>query len=796
MIRDNTRYPKLHFPDQVEVADQKEPNECDISFFECITEDACSNCFFEMSTNSIDWAGVTQQTVCSTVIQTLQKNNFCKSLTTSNQDKFCSTFQSCVIFDNGGKNSPNNNNNNNNQTIDCSSLTECNWPGMHSSFIGDGVCHDGYHDSCYNAAICNYDGGDCCKDTCKTKPGAYLECGSDGYSCQDPNSSECDPTLSLKCPPSSYKKTSDDKDALIPTCTSDETLYRIVMLDSFGDGWEQTEMTVTEASTTKQVFKGGLKSGAEGTVYVCMSATPVCYNVIVSGGVWGREASWYVRGFSDGAPAIASGGGAMSCTFPVAGSSSCDNTCTGKSNIDPTRDPKYKDFKTMTKCIEDKCLIQLSECQNDPSCQKCFVENIPEFCFSINSFLAVNDCAMCKCTVNENSPQDLSDYCREKQAPGVIIPTPKNGVKPAQPVPCTPAETLAGATSLLSFSKCMDFDKNPLMMTDFDSNNFGRLDTFEACAHAYASKADHAGHTAQGCMQILVDTINVDKKDGEPTEVIAQLAKLLYADGLNFCDCSKTASNNAPLCPSFYNFKTILYESIDACTALDEIDCDAWDEFQKPCQLNIKSKYGSIDFARNNREQCDFVVNTCGGAGPFPSFRRLDCQTEIPQGSWDFYNQYKSVCLNGVAPVQPPVQPPIQPPIDPKTKPPTPYEPVKPSNIKPNRGGAPTPYSDGQPSNKRPSYRSPDEKKSHWFRNMIFVLFAIGIIYYCYKKQSDSFSFVRYRRMTNFSSNRGAFGMDDSDMYSGLSLESSTNFEPPTLPPTPMSMPVNGGYGA
>jgi hypothetical protein len=571
------------------------------------------------------------------------------------------------------------------------------------------------------------------------------------------------------------------------------------MYDSFGDGWEQTEMTITSTSTSKEAFKGGLKSGSEGTVYICMSVNPTCYNVKVSGGNWGREASWFIAGYSEGAPAIANGGGAMNCTFPVMGSTSCTNTCSGKSNVDPTSDPDYKDFKRMSKCIDEKCIIQLSECQKDKTCQSCFVEDIPDYCFSVKSFLAVNDCAMCKCSMDDEDQEEMTVYCNSKQAPGIIIPSPKDGVKPAQPVQCTPAETLEGTTALLEYSKCLDFDKTPLMMTDFDSNNFGHLDTFESCAHAFAATADHGGRSALGCMKILVGAIHEDAKDGEPTALISQLAKLLYEDGLRFCDCAKTASAKSPLCPSFYNFKTLLYESIDACTALDEIDCDAWDEFQKPCQSNLKVTFGAIDFT--NSAQCKFIEDTCGDAGPFPSFRHLDCQTEISKGAWDFYNEYKDGCVNGVAPVAVPTSSPIAP----NTKPPTPYDAVKPSNIKPKPISPPSTYNNnGKPSKDRPSYQSPDEKnKSHWFRNTVFLLIAVGVAYYFYKKQSDGFSFVQYRRMTNFNSNNsGAFGiLDDGDMYSGLSLESSTmHFEPPTLPPTPMNMPSfnnsNGGYGA
>jgi hypothetical protein len=62
----------------------------------------------------------------------------------------------------------------------------------------------------------------------------------------------------------------------------------------------------------------------------------------------------------------------------------------------------------------------------------------------------------------------------------------------------------------------------------------------------------------------------------------------------------------------------------------------------------------------------------------------------------------------------------------------------------------------------------------------------MGLLYgaYCiYKRRADGFNFVPYRQLRHNYSN-----FDDQDMYSGLALESSTTFEPPTLPPTPMQL--------
>lgn len=46
--------------------------------------------------------------------------------------------------------------------------------------IGDALC-----DPENNNADCEFDGGDCCRYTCKD--GGYFSCGDSGYHCQDPN---------------------------------------------------------------------------------------------------------------------------------------------------------------------------------------------------------------------------------------------------------------------------------------------------------------------------------------------------------------------------------------------------------------------------------------------------------------------------------------------------------------------------------------------------------------------------------------------------------------------------------
>jgi hypothetical protein len=397
LVREPSRNPKL-FPasantddglaldddllQSLEGVESSENMECDAAFFECVVIKECASCFDQMQMNSVDWAGVTQNTECDTVVTTLQKNNLCKSLGPNNKDKFCDTFKSCVEFDDKESKGKE-------DTLDCSALTKCDWPGIHSSFVGDGVCQDAYFNTCYNTAICGFDKGDCCKDTCKEPRHGYTECGSDGYACRDPLSKNCDPTLTLSCPSSSYENT-DDSHRPLPVCTSDQSLYRIDMFDTFGDGWGETAITITASSGASKgqaltpIYQGGLKNGAEGNDYFCLSLNPSCYHVNMSGGVWGRESSWYIQGYAKGSPPVASGGGSMSCEFGVAGGS-CNNTCTGASNHAPGQNPQYRDFKNMVNCIEEKCMLQVSACNSDQACANCYAEEIRKWTATVGA---------------------------------------------------------------------------------------------------------------------------------------------------------------------------------------------------------------------------------------------------------------------------------------------------------------------------------------------------------------------------------------------------------------------------
>lgn len=437
----------------------------------------------------------------------------------------------------------------------------------------------------------------------------------------------------------------------------------------------------------------------------------------------------------------------------------------------------------------------MGACNEDPSCKDCFAEDAPDYCFGVDTFVAVVDCTVCSCTDKAES-----DFCDQKEGPGAVTPPPPDADN-SKPKDCTPKETMAGASAIMDFSKCSDLDEVGILITDFDQNNFGMLDSFETCAHSFRDDDNHGGHTALGCMQILKNAVTnpiVDNKNA-PVEAISALARNLYDHGESFCECTRTASDACPLCPSFMSFKTILYESLDACQSLDAIDCAAWNEFSKPCQDNLQGMFGTSDLS--TKDQCDYVKKDCGGAGTFPAFRRFDCEGEIPDAAWTFYKNYAKKCLRGDD-GNPPTNPPAPVPAPtngPKptsggndakpSAPPAPRPTPKPYN--PSGGGG-KPYT---PPDDSGDSGQPAKKRSHWFRNLIIVAALAGLAYYIYKKRFDGFNFVQYRRHV-FGSRFGGGGFEygmvssngfgESEMYSNLN--SSTTFEPPSLPPTPQMM--------
>jgi len=785
---------------------------CDGAFLNCMPHAKCISCFATMQADDVDWASVPANTPCPDVIKFLSAKGKCTDLENdqSEMDVFCKTFDSCVVWDDdapggrgggggdGGGDAP--------EQPDCDALTSCDWPDKHNGFLGDGVCHDAIP-GCYNSAICGYDGGDCCEDTCgaanndnkdATAEGEYVTCGQDGYACRDPESGKCDPKLTTKCKEEPEPEPPKPGPADVK-CATDETTYRLIQYDSWGDGWDATKMTIKEGDNV--VYEGALEEGSEGTKYICLKNTPTCYHVEVKGGIWGNEVSWEVKALAVGAPSVADGGTPMECTFSSAGEA-CDKTCNGPPSSGHENDPEYTSYNDLLGCIKEKCIIQVGSCEEDGTCQPCLLDDTPAFCFANAKYNALIDCALCRCAAEGERP---SEYCESKlpsgQGGGGGTPEPPKKDEHGVAAQCNADETLKGSGAVMKFSQCSEVDTIKAMVTDFDESNFGKLDAFEACSHSYANDNMHGGRKALDCMRILSDAINSPNTDANPdapTEAIAALANHLYSNAETFCACASDAGKDCPMCASFIHFKVLLSETLDACKALDEIDCDAWNEFYDPCKKNLIEKFSKIDF--DNQNQCDFVKDTCGGAGPFPAFRRLDCGREVPKESWDFYTMYDRGCLGGALPPSPSPPRPGPAPHDPVPKP-TESPVAKPTNPapvpRPTSPSTPKPYvpppddSDNKPDYKPSDSSSPSSsstsksRKSHKFAWFVLICAVAGGVYYK-KKQSDSFDFVRYRRQRNWGG--------ESEMYNGLSMDNSCSFEPPSLPPTPAAM--GGDLGA
>ena len=272
---------------------------CDVAFLNCLPSLGCVDCFAALELEDIDWTGVTRDTSCDDVIGYLTKAGFCKQLDGDKygQNAFCDTFHGCVIWnddeDNSGSDADPADG-----WVDCDALTECKWEGMKETWIGDGVCHDNMH-GCYNAEICNWDGGDCCADTCDDGNSDFKTCGQDGYTCKDPASENCNSRFTNRC----NNAPSSIPDPRNVTCSSSEQKYKLVMYDSFGDGWDNTQLIISNQGSNKIVHQTALKDGYEGTEFICLSQDPTCYEAFTGGGIWGIESSWELKPLREGAPA-------------------------------------------------------------------------------------------------------------------------------------------------------------------------------------------------------------------------------------------------------------------------------------------------------------------------------------------------------------------------------------------------------------------------------------------------------------------------------------------------------------
>ncbi|GMI18123.1 hypothetical protein TrLO_g1545 [Triparma laevis f. longispina] len=705
---------------------------CEQSFVSCAADTQCMRCLSEVFDQSLDLYDLSEGDTCANMFDALQSAGACDNLiAATSRDLFCTQFLDCQSegnFDDDTNPDPAG-------EIDCSTLTECNWNGFREEFISDGVCDHwtAGGNNCYNTEICGYDGGDCCEDKCTSGSEDWASCGSNGFYCADPTSSHCDTEYADTCPsvPTSAPTPT-------PNCLSNSELFQIKQYDSWGDGWNNAQQTITNSDGVVK-YQGSLEEGTEATVKVCLA--PGCYSVAVTSGDWGNEINWEVRKDSGG-NVLANGGAPSECEFSV-GANFCTNTCDGSAPapapIDPFNPTPVDDDEqnNQIQCISQHCQLQVTDCMADVmGCLPCISGQALPFCSSNSKYEALTKCEQCHCIEGMESSCDGSDGGKTCGAQAIAF----------------------GGKAVIDWQWCTNIGGVDNMVNDWDENDFGSLDTFESCAHAYhADPVNHGGKKASDCMQILQDAA----KDVDDTEkdIVTSIASKLYDHPQEMCDCSSIAFTAVPNCNTFSRFKVLVHETLDACTSLDEVDCDAWKEFSDVCEPRVIAKFGVVDFGKLS--QCDYVKNGCDNAGPFPSFRKLDCEGEIKRHNWDFWNAYSEGCalattedddMNDVTPTPPSPTPPS----------PTPPSPTPPS---------PTP-------NVVPDIK-PEKKGSGWGTALLVVAVAGGVIggALFVKKRRDGNAFnAAYRYRPQRDEDAG------SELFSGLSVNSGS-FKPPSVPP-------------
>mmetsp|Transcript_5368 Transcript_5368/g.10235 ORF Transcript_5368/g.10235 Transcript_5368/m.10235 type:complete len:993 (-) Transcript_5368:124-3102(-) len=807
---------------------------CDVQFMECLRHPNCVSCFQDFDEKDIDWSIIAPNTPCDNVLNAIvSKTGTCSNLMNDNVERnvFCQTFDSCVIWKQDNSNTPDrgaddlqnsikedNGHNDNDDHIDCDTLSSCDWKGMKRGYIGDGICHD-FIDGCYNSKVCNYDGGDCCPDTCdnSTDADGKNKCGSDGYFCRDPQSQFCQTCNSINSTAGDESDSgSDNRSNLKPSkCETGETPYKLFQYDSFGDGWDKTEMTIVNSrddNTHTPLYDGRLNDGFIGMEYVCLSTQPACYQVKLFGGYWGNEVSWEIKPMKNGATSIASGGAPMDCEFPVSGAH-CENTCTGRANLDPQEDEKYHTWHKMANCIQDKCIIQLGLCENDLVCSTCVGENsTPEYCLANDVFNALGFCAECNCVEDVNKDQKR-EFCHQKSREkhdneydnwnDSDQNSDKSNSLSKKVVACSSEDFRTGVKSVNEYAECSGVDTMSALLTNFDPDNFGMLNAFETCSSEYAARK--FGISALDCMKILENaTTNpgniVDQNQPNlPIHAISSLAKDLLYDGENFCDCSFKASYTTPVCQDFIHFKTLLYQSLDGCRSLDLIDCDAWAEFYVPCKSNLVNKFQRIDFKK--KQQCDYVKDRCGNVGPLASFRHFNCAQEISHEAWNFYLDFEENCLKKTeTPAKPSASAPNvlpKPQVSMAKQGPTTDDDVSPADAP---GGGFIPYDPKSSENKK-KYVPPEKRRKgssssgHKVRNIVIVFILAGGAYWYFRTHYGDLDYHVFRQSTTRGNYYYGGGSEDgSAMYDSLTMQNAqATFVPPTLPPPPSAYenPVN-----
>jgi hypothetical protein len=92
-------------------------------------------------------------------------------------------------------------------------------------------------------------------------------------------------------------------------CPIGEYLYELQMFDSWGDGWDDSVIKITQMAMEEapeddgegaiftpavNIFEGGLATGREGYSYLCLEPFK-CYTADIDGGLWTEDIKWEIR---------------------------------------------------------------------------------------------------------------------------------------------------------------------------------------------------------------------------------------------------------------------------------------------------------------------------------------------------------------------------------------------------------------------------------------------------------------------------------------------------------------------
>lgn len=185
------------------------------------------------------------------------------------------------------------------------------------------------------------------------------ECGNPiVYGCTDPEALNYNP------------EATDDDDSCIYESDCAGNLLFIYMYDSFGDGWNGSELIITSGDSI--VYTATFNNGDYAEAFACLDDG--CYGLEVSGGTFPGEVSWTIVGaggtWSGGAPSSVvlnlNGDCTAGCTDPAAlnydpnasvDDGSCEYECECTDEYAPVcaMDPNTQEFITYSNACEAEC---------------------------------------------------------------------------------------------------------------------------------------------------------------------------------------------------------------------------------------------------------------------------------------------------------------------------------------------------------------------------------------------------------------------------------------------------------